>query len=64
MVWPELVRRGQGRVGIAMLGPISQPEMKPVSQSLFLGISGDGPGAVAASSLPGGTGTLQTKFSK
>lgn len=44
---------GQGRVGIAARGPISQPETKPVSWNLFLDISGDGPGAIAASSCPG-----------
>lgn len=39
---------GQGRVGIAALGVISQPQTKPVAWSLFLDISGDGPSAIAA----------------
>lgn len=50
-----------GQVGFPGLAPISQPEMKPVSWSLFLGISGDGPGAIAASSHPRGTGASGLK---
>lgn len=66
MVWPKAMRHGQGWVGIAARGPLSQSETKPVSWNLFLDISGDGPGAIAASSCPGrgGTGTFQTKALK